>query len=181
MGSSDRTSQRQLHTWVEILSSFIALCTHLPNVFPKKIQPGRANCVQLWSGHLDTVIWFPTGWKADVRSKDGRKYQRRQHPLPPPEKKKKHVAMLLRCIGEGGHRGAPLWEQLSHNIDHSKSPNLWVPQQRHSPGCMSKQPDLDCGMICSSELLELTKTKANTARSLNCCWHWEQSWCLHSR
>lgn len=31
-------------------------------------------------------------------------------------------------------------------------------QQRHSPGCTSSQPDLDCGMICYSEL-ELTKTK----------------------
>lgn len=32
-------------------------------------------------------------------------------------------------------------------------------QQRHSPGYMSRQPDLDCGMICYSELLELTKRK----------------------
>lgn len=39
-----------------------------------------------------------------------------------------------------------------------KSQTSWS-RQRHSPGCMSRQPDLDCGMICYSEQLELTKRK----------------------
>lgn len=32
-------------------------------------------------------------------------------------------------------------------------------QKKHSPGCMTRQPDVDCGMICYSELLELNKRK----------------------
>lgn len=72
MVSADRTSWRQLHTWVGILSYFVVLSVCVPAKWTKwskntsqterKCLAGEANSsssafrVQLWSGHLDTVI-----------------------------------------------------------------------------------------------------------------------------
>lgn len=72
------------------------------------------------------------------------------------------LLLLLLCVGEGVAVG-PRCESNSVIILIVPKAQTCRSRQRHSPGCMSRQPDLDCGMICSSELLELTKRKQTKA------------------
>lgn len=60
----------------------------------------------------------------------------------------------------------PVEVRVGHSCDANSVIILIIPkvqtcrsQQKHSPGCVTRQPDVDCGMICYSELLELNKKK----------------------
>lgn len=73
MVSTDRTSQRRLHTPVQILSYFIDVCTYLPNTkkVSKKGQRLLLCPVMIWSsGHSPPVS---DGMKSRQAAKDGRK------------------------------------------------------------------------------------------------------------
>lgn len=126
MVSTDRTSQRQLHTRVWILSYFIALCTYLPNMEPKKNRHEEPTAASVSS--YDLVIWTQSsGSRLDEKQTVD---QGRTENISAIKKKSSSSRWRCRKCRWRSEWGTAV--MLTHNTDHSKSPNMSVPAETFS-------------------------------------------------